>query len=264
MSQALAYPAGAPEGSARRATASIGCHERGHAVRLRHAGGARRPATRPGDGEPCGADLPDGGVRLRGHRPRGESVRVAALRERLFADHESDDGRVRGTNRRPGERHRSGGHVFRAGSAAPGAVHADGGGRRVRLLPEPLRRQLSAVRRELPQGRDQRPLRRRLGPRPVEGGGDSEDQGVLCRDDREPDDRRDRHRAAGRSRARERRPARRRQHVRVPVPVPAARVGGGHRGPFRDEVHLRSRHGDRWRDRRRAVASRGTTASSRA
>ena len=145
----------------RRRPASIQCHVRRPAVRLRHARGARRSAARPGDRQPRGADLPDRGLRLRGHRARSEPLRAAAVRQHLLAHHEPDRRRVRGANRRARERHRSGGNRFRAGGAAPDAVHVDGGRGRVRLVTEPLRRELPAVRRELPEDRHQRTLRRR-------------------------------------------------------------------------------------------------------
>jgi len=52
-----------------------------------------------------------------------------------------------------------------------------------------------------------------------------EDEGVLRRDARQPDDRRHRHRAAGGAGARGGRAADRGQHVRLAVPVPAAGLG---------------------------------------
>ena len=45
--------------------------------------------------------------------------------------------------------------------------------------------------------------------------------------------------------------AHRRQHGSDAVPVPPARARGRHRRPLRHQVHRRSRHVDRWRNRRR-------------
>ena len=54
-------------------------------------------------------------------------------------------------------------------------------------------------------------------------------------------------------RARQRHPARDRQHAREPVPHPAAAARRQHRRALGDEVHRRSRHVDRRRDRRRRL-----------
>ena len=83
------------------------------------------------------------------------------------------------------------------------------------------------------------------------GGGAAEHQGVLRRDDRQPQGRGPRHRGRRRGRARGRGPARRRQHHRDAVPHPPAGVGRRRRHPLGDEVPRRARHVHRRRHRRR-------------
>ena len=79
----------------------------------------------------------------------------------------------------------------------------------------------------------------------------TEHQGVLRRDDLQPEAGRARHRGRRRRRARERRPVDRRQHRADAVPDPSARMGSRRRRALCDEVPRWSRHLSRRRDRRR-------------
>ena len=66
-----------------------------------------------------------------------------------------------------------------------------------------------------------------------------------------PRGRRHRYRSGGGDRAPARHSADHRQYVPKPLSVPSDRTRRGHRRAFRDEIHRRSRHVDRRRDRRR-------------
>ena len=99
---------------------------------------------------------------------------------------------------------------------------------------------------------DRGDLRRRPGrPGRVAGCGAPQHEGVLRRDDRQPQGRGARHRRRGRRGARGGRPARRRQHDRDAVPHPPARARRRRRHPLGDEVPRWPRHVDRRRHRRR-------------
>ena len=96
-------------------------------------------------------------------------------------------------------------------------------------------------------------LRRRSRRPHTREGDPPEHQGVLRREHRQPEGRRARLRGHLQGRARQRHPVRRRQHAREPVPDPAAAARRRHRRALGDEVHRRSRHVDRRRDRRRRL-----------
>ncbi len=81
--------------------------------------------------------------------------------------------------------------------------------------------------------------------------GAAEHQALLRRVDRQPEERRPRHRGGRQGRPRGRRSADHRQHGGDAVPHPAARVGRGHRRPLGHQVPRRARHVDRRRHRRR-------------
>ena len=103
----------------------------------------------------------------------------------------------------------------------------------------------------LPKLGHHRLLRRGPGrPGGVAGAGAGQHQGLLRRDDRQPEGRHPRHRGRRRGRAPQRRPADRRQHHRDAVPHPAVRVRRRRRRPLGHQVPGRPRHGHR-RDHRR-------------
>ena len=99
----------------------------------------------------------------------------------------------------------------------------------------------------------------------VAGRGPGQHQGVLRRDDPQPEERRLRHRGRVRRRPRRGHPADHRQHGAVAVPDPPARVGRRHRRAQPDQVPRRARQLDRRGDhRRRHVRLSAPRAASRA
>ena len=175
-------------------------------------------------------------------------------RQHLHADHEPDAGR----------RSRSGIAALEGGVGALARRPAARPPRRSRILnlaeagghivvgPRSTAARTTCSTTRCPKLGIEVDLRRRpRRPRRVAGRGPAEHQGVLRRDDRQPEERHPRHRGRRRRRARGRHPAHRRQHRRDAVPDPAARVGRRHRRALGHQVHRRPRHVDRRRHRRR-------------
>ena len=209
-----------------------------------------------GPGRP---DLPDDQLPVPRHRPRRQPVRPGGGRQRLHPHHEPDSGCAGGSAQRPRGRrhhgHRSPRHARgRLGPGRPDPRHPQPGrdGRPHRVVRVALRRHLQPLPLHAAEDGHHGHLRRRpRRSRRVARRGAGQHQGLLRRDDPEPEERRVRHRRRGRGGPRQRRAADRRQHRPDAVPDPAAGVGGRHRRAQPDQVHRRSRHLDRRRHRRR-------------
>ena len=105
-------------------------------------------------------DLSDDGLCVRRRRPRRLALQPAQFRLHLFAADQSDRvgaGRAhRGARGRP----RRGRRLFRACGAVPDLLHADGAGRRIRRLAQPLWRLAHPIRPLVQEARLDLPFRR--------------------------------------------------------------------------------------------------------
>ena len=93
-------------------------------LRVRHAPAPRRPATRSEHRRPGGADLPDRQLCVRGSRVGGCLLQPPGVREHVLADHEPDGRGLRGADRKPRGRRRSGRLLERNRSSGGRALHA--------------------------------------------------------------------------------------------------------------------------------------------
>ena len=167
---------------------------------LRNARHPCRRRARSHDRRAIDADLSDDGLCIRRRRPRRLALQPAQFRLHLFAADQSDRvcaGRAhRGARRRP----RRGRRVVRPCGAVPDVLHADGAGRRIRRLAQPLRRLAHPVRPLVQEARLDLPFRRSDRSREFPQGADAEVQGDLHREPRQSGRRRRGHRGGGESR----------------------------------------------------------------
>ena len=219
-------------------------------VRVQHARRARRPAARSVHRRERDADLPDRGIRVRGHGVGVGVLQPAGVRQRLQPDHESDRGRVRGAAREPRGRRRRGRVRERPRRAGRALLRAARAGRPDRGREGALRRLDRAAQPPRAQAPDHRGLGRHGRPGRLAPHRHGRDEGAVRRDDREPGRQRARHLPRRGGRARGRRAARGGQHLRDALPLPAARVRRRPDHPLRHEVHRRQRDDDRGRRRR--------------
>ena len=228
----------------------------GFETRQIHAGDRARPDDR-GAG---GADLPDDELPVPRHRARRQPLRPGRGRQRLHPDHEPDPGGAGGPAQRArGRRARRRSACPARSSSAPArpprrwpSSTSPSAGDHIVSSSSLVRRHVQPVPLHAAQARHRGLVRRRpRRPRAVAGGGAGQHEGVLRRDDPEPEERRVRHRGRLRRRPRRGRPADHRQHRADAVPDPPARVGRRHRRAQPDQVPRRPRQLDRRRDRRR-------------
>ena len=194
-------------------------------LRLRHPGGARRPAAGSDHRRAGHADLPDHVLRLRGHRPRRRAVRAAALRQHLHPDHEPDHRRVRGADRLARRRRRRAGGRLRPGRPVHRAGHA---------CSDPATRSSPPTRSTAARYTQFDISFRQLGidvvfvdpddPENFRRAITPQDAGALRRDDRQPAHQRARHRGRRGDRARGGLPLIIDNTFASPVPLPADRV----------------------------------------
>ena len=194
---------------------------------LRDQADPRRAGARRGHQRARTADLPDDVVHVRRHRTRGEPVRAEGTRQHLHAHHEPDPGRGRGPARGARGRHRR--RCWSPAGRPPrrsSILNIAEAGDHIVSSRQPLRRHVQPVPLHAPEARHRGHVRRRpRRPRVVARGGTAQHEGVLRRDDRQPEERHPRHRGGRRRGARQRRAAHRRQHGGHAVPDPAARSG---------------------------------------
>ncbi len=190
----------------------------------------------PDDGRALDPDLPDDGLRVRRRRPRRLALQPARFRLHLFPPDESDRLGARGADREPRGRPRRRRRRVGARRAVPDLLHADGAGRRVPCLAQPLWRLAYPIRAVVQEARLDLPFRRPDGAGKFPPGADPEMQGDLHREPRQSGRRRSRHRARRRNRARGRHSAHRRQYAGDALSLPADRARRRHRRPFDDQV----------------------------
>ncbi|CAA9271479.1 MAG: O-acetylhomoserine sulfhydrylase / O-succinylhomoserine sulfhydrylase, partial [uncultured Blastococcus sp.] len=226
--------------------------DRPRSLELRDPADPRRHEPRPHDRRPRAADLRHDRVPVPRQPARRRPVRAGRDGQHLHADHEPHAGRARATRGLPRGRRRGARGVQRpvgddAGAAQRGRVRRPHRGLRLAL-----RRHVQPAAPLAAQAGCHRVLRRGPGrPGGVAGAGAGEHQGVLRRDDRQPQGRPARHRGRRRGRAPQRRAAGRGQHHRDAVPHPAVRVRRRRRRPLGHQVPGRARHRDRRPHRRR-------------
>ena len=115
-------------------------------LRLRDPRHPCRRRARPDDRRALNPDLPDDGLCVRRRRPRRLALQSAQFRLHLFAADQPDRRRARGADRGARGRSRRGRGRVGARGAIPDLLHADGAGRRVCRLAQPLWRLAHAIR----------------------------------------------------------------------------------------------------------------------
>ena len=169
---------------------------------LRDPPDPRRPGARPDHRRPRAADLPDHVLRVQRHRARREPVRAQGVRQHLHPDHEPDR-RTWSSSASPALEGGVGALLVASGQAAEtlAILNVAEAGDHIVASPAPLRRhRTTCCKYTLPKLGIEVTLRRGPGrPRLVAGRGPAQHQGLLRRDDRQPQAGRPRHR--GRRRA---------------------------------------------------------------
>ena len=195
-------------------------HDRTQRLELRDPADPRRRSPRPDHRRPRAADLRDHQLPVPRQPARRGPVRAGRDGQHLHPDHEPDAGRAGAAGGLPRGRRRSARGGQRPGRGDPRHPEHRRGRQPRRRLGLALRRHVQPAAPLAAQARRPGLLRggpRRPGELAVAGAG--EHQGLLRRDDRQPQGRHPGHLRGVGGRAPQRRPADRRQHDRHAVPI---------------------------------------------
>ena len=134
-------------------------------LRLRDARDPCRRRARSDHRRAVDPDLSDDGLCVRRRRPRRLALQPAQFRLHLFAPDQSDRVGAGRAHRRARRRPRRGRRRFRTCGAVSDLLHADGAGRRIRRVAQPLRRLAHPVRPLVQEAWLDLPFRRSDRPR---------------------------------------------------------------------------------------------------